>query len=83
MKTLTVREFRNNMAASLDRVDAGERILVHRNHRLYTIVPVTDNELDVSSELMAKIEEARREISEGHFVVCNTHEELTDLLDSL
>lgn len=50
---------------------------------MYTIVPVTDNELDVSSELMAKIEEARREISEGHFVVCNTHEELTDLLDSL
>ena len=40
------------MAASLDRVDAGERILLHRNHRLYTIVPVQNEDLDISPELM-------------------------------
>jgi len=71
------------MAASLDRVDAGERILVHRNHRLYTIVPVQNNELEVSPELMAKIEEARKEINEGKFTACSNHKELVDFLDSL
>ncbi len=83
METLTVREFRNNMAASLDRVDAGERILLHRNHRLYTIVPVQNEDLDISPELMAKIEQARMEIREGKGTTVSTHEELSAFLDSL
>lgn len=65
MTQLTVRDFRSNMAASLDRVDAGEQIFIRRKKQLYTIVPVEDNELGITPELAAKIDKARKEFREG------------------
>ena len=61
MNTMTVRDFRTNLSANFDRVDAGERILVRRRNRVYTIVPVEDDDLTITPELQAKIDKARQE----------------------
>ena len=65
MTTLTVRDFRSNLAASLDRVDRGEQILVRRGNKIYTIVVVEDGELEISPQLAEKIDMARQEYRNG------------------
>lgn len=41
MDTLTVSSFRTNMADAFNRVDVGQRVLIRRKNRYYTIIPVT------------------------------------------
>lgn len=65
MTALTMRDFRSNLASSFDRVDGGERIYIRRNSRLYTIVPVDDDDLEITPALAAKIEKARQEHRDG------------------
>ena len=65
MTQLTVRDFRSQMARSFDRVDAGERVFIRRKNQLYTIVPVSEDDLTITPELAAKIEKARQEYHEG------------------
>ena len=83
METITTRDFRTNMASIFNRVDAGERILVRRNSRMYTVIPVQYDDLTVSEELMERIECARKEIREGKSVVCKTENDLKDFLEAL
>lgn len=83
MNTMTVRDFRTNLSANFDRVDAGERILVRRRNRVYTIVQVEDDDLTVTPELQAKIDKARQEYKEGKTTTVRTHEELDAFLESL
>ena len=65
MTTLTIRDFRSNLAASLDRVDKGEQIMVRRGKKIYTIVVVEDGELAITPQLAAKIDKARQDYREG------------------
>lgn len=65
MTALTMRDFRSNLATSFDRVDKGERIYIRRNRKLYTIVSVEDDDLEITPTLAAKIEQARKEHREG------------------
>lgn len=83
MTSITAREFRSKMASTFNRIDAGEQILVKRNNRMYTIVLVEDDDLKISQELWARIEEGRRQIAEGDCVVCNNQEELKAYFESL
>ena len=83
MNTMTVRDFRTNLSANFDRVDAGERILVRRRNRVYTIVAVEDHDLTITPELQAKIDKARQEYKEGKTTTIRTHEELDAFLESL
>ena len=83
MDTMTVRDFRTNLAANFDRVDAGERILVRRRNRVYTIVPVEDDDLTITPELQAKIDKARKEYKEGKTTTVRTHEQQDAFLESL
>lgn len=83
MNTMTVRDFRTNLSANFDRVDAGERILVRRRNRVYTIVPVEDDDLTITPELQAKIDKARQAYKEGKTTTVRTHEELDAFLESL
>lgn len=83
MNTMTVRDFRSNLSASLNRVDAGERILVRRGYKLYTVIPVEEDELTITPELQAKIDKARQEYREGKTISIRSHEELDAFFDSL
>lgn len=65
MTTLTIRDFRSNLAASFDLVDKGESVLVRRRGKVYTIVVVEDNELEITPQLAKRIEKAREEYRIG------------------
>ena len=65
MTTLTIRDFRSNLAASLDLVDRGESVMVRRRGRVYTIIAVEDDELEITPQLAEKIEKAREEYRAG------------------
>ena len=65
MTTLSIRDFRSKLAASFDLVDKGESVLVRRRGKLYTIVIVEDNELEITPQLAEKIEKARQEYRDG------------------
>ena len=83
MTTLTVRDFRSQMATSFDRVDAGEKVFIRRKKQLYTIVPVEDDEMEITPALAEKIEKARQEYREGKGVALKTREDIEKWFDSL
>jgi len=83
MAHLTVRDFRNQMASSFDRVDAGEHVFIRRKNQLYTIVPVSEDDLAITPELAAKIEKARQEYREGKTISLKTHEDVERYFESM
>ena len=83
MNTITVRDFRTNLSANFDRVDAGERILVRRRNRVYTIVPVEDDDLTITPELQAKIDKARQEYKEAKTLHFESAEAVQKWMDEL
>lgn len=76
MTQLSVRDFRSQMAHSLDRVDAGEQVFIRRKNQLYTIIPVHDDELTITPELATKIEKARQEFRDGKTISLKSHEDV-------
>ena len=84
MTTLTISDFRNNMASSFDRVDAGEFVFINRGkQKTYAIIPVEDDDLAITPELAAKIEKARQEFREGKGIALSSHEDIDRYLDSM
>ncbi|MGM9759176.1 MAG: hypothetical protein ACI30I_03560 [Parabacteroides sp.] len=82
METLTIKDFRNNMASSFNIVDAGGSVYIRRKNRTYAVVLV-DDDLTISSSLQAKIDQARQNYREGKCITVKTHKELDAYLDSL
>lgn len=83
METLTIRDFRNNMASSLNIVDAGGSVYIRRRNKTYAVVLVDEDDLSISPALQAKIDQARQNFRDGKCVTVKTHEELDAYLDSL
>lgn len=83
MEALSVTDYRNNLAASFARADNGERVLIRRKNQIYALVSVGREDLMITPELQARIDEAERNCREGHCVVCDTHEDIDRYLDSL
>ena len=81
--TLTLKDFRSQMASSFDRADAGERVLIRRRRQLYAIVPVKEDESEITPALAKKIAKARKDMVEGKCVSLRTHEEIGKFFDSL
>ena len=48
MEVLSVSDYRNNLAASFDRADEGERVLIRRKNSLYALVSVGREDLSLS-----------------------------------
>ena len=71
------------MASSFDRVDAGEHVFIRRKNQLYTIVPVSEDDLAITPELAAKIEKARQEYREGKTISLKTHEDVERYFESM
>ena len=66
MTALSLSDFRNNMASSLDRVDAGEFVFINRGtKKRYAIILMDDDDLSITPQMAAKIEKARREYKDG------------------
>ncbi|KAB6260333.1 hypothetical protein GA257_27265 [Bacteroides xylanisolvens] len=43
MEALSVREYRNNLAASFTKADNGEQVLIRRKNEIYALVKVWGN----------------------------------------
>ena len=85
MNTLTVADFRNQLAKYFDLVLAGEKVFIRRKNKLFTIIPVDDGEVDVTMtpELEEKIEKARTEYREGKTISLVSHEDVDRYFDSM
>ncbi|MDY5812905.1 MAG: hypothetical protein SPJ97_00020, partial [Bacteroides sp.] len=80
----TTREFRENQALILDKVDAGESIIIHRGVRKsYMIIPIHEEDYTISEEFREKILKAREDYKAGKGVTCKTLEQSMSLLESL
>ena len=84
MITVSAREFRGNQASIFDKADLGEKVIIRRGKKqAYTLVPVYDEDLDITPALQAKIDKARQEYREGKTTTIRSHEELDAFFESL
>lgn len=65
MEPLSVRDYRNNLAASFARADQGECVLIRRKNNIYALVSVGRRDLMITPEMEERINEARNELREG------------------
>lgn len=80
----TTREFREKQALILDKVDAGEDIIIHRGiKKSYMLVPVHKEDYTISKEFREKIAKAREDYKAGKGITCKTIEQSMSLLESL
>lgn len=83
MEALSVKEYRNNLAASFTKADRGERVLIRRRKEIYALVKVGREDLMITPELQKRIDEVHLAYREGKCVACSSKEEVKALLDSL
>ena len=57
MKALSVSDYRKNLAASFDRADEGERVLIRRKNSLYVLVNVGREESTLSPSQNRQVDE--------------------------
>lgn len=83
MEALSVREYRNNLAASFTKADNGEQVLIRRKNEIYALVKVGREDLMITPELQARIDKAREEIESGKCVTLKSSEDIDAYFDSL
>ena len=83
MRALSVRENRNNQAASITRADNGEHILISRKNEIYALMKGGREDVKITPELQARIEKAREEIKSGKCVTLKSSEVIDAYFDSL
>lgn len=83
MEVLSVRDYRNNLAAYFARADKGERVLIRRKNSVYALVNVGKGDLAITPQLQQRIEEAEKSCREGRCVTCRTGEEIEAYIDSM
>lgn len=57
MEILSVKDFRNNLAASFDRAAAGEQVLIRRKNSLYALVCLGQEDVTLSPKKEREIDE--------------------------
>jgi antitoxin (DNA-binding transcriptional repressor) of toxin-antitoxin stability system len=83
MEALSVREYRNNLAASFTKADNGEQVLIRRKNEIYALVKVGREDLMITPELQARIDKAREEIKSGKCATLKSSEDIDAYFDSL
>lgn len=83
MEALTVREYRNSLAASFDRAEKGEEVLIRRKKDIYALVKLGREDLMITPELQARIDKAREEIKAGKCTTLGSQEDIDAYFDSL
>ncbi|MDE6416453.1 MAG: hypothetical protein K2K68_05445 [Duncaniella sp.] len=83
MEALSVRDYRNNLAASFTKADNGEPVLIRRRNQIYALVSVGREDLIIGPKLQARINEAETACREGRCITCSTKEDIENFLNSL
>lgn len=82
MTSISVRDFRSQLASSLNRVDAGERIVIHRNNRFYAIIPVDIETVTPRERTLSAIRETKSGKSAGKLNMDSFEDFLSSIDDS-
>ena len=83
MEALSVREYRNNLAASFTKADNGEQVLIRRKNEIYALVKVGREDLMITPELQARIALGGLYIKSGKCVTLKSSEDIDAYFDSL
>lgn len=84
MLIISSREFRENQAEYMDRVDNGEQIIVQRGkNKAYSITPVTEDDLYFTPKMVARIKQSIEQVNEGKGITIKTQDGLKSFLDAL
>ncbi len=62
MEALSVSDYRNNLAASFDRADEGEKVFIRRKNSLYALVSVSWEELNISPRQQKQVDEFKKSL---------------------
>lgn len=62
MEVLSVRDYRNNLAASFDRAAEGDRVLIRRKNSLYALVCVGNEDISLSPQQQRRVDEMAKSI---------------------
>ena len=83
MEALSVRDYRNNLAASFDRANKGETVIIRRRGQLFALTSLGNENVGISPKLQKRIDEAREAYMKGEIISCKTAKDLTNYLASL
>ena len=83
METLSVRDYRNNLAASFAKADEGESVFIKRKNQIYALVHVGQANLMITPEMQHSISEAREEFRNGKTRHFNNAASMQQWLDEL
>lgn len=84
MTVISIRDFRSNQGKYLGLAANGESVILTSRAGSFKIVPVSEDDSLISKkEFFARIDEARRDISEGKGVEINSKEALASLLENI
>lgn len=56
MEVLSVRDYRNNLAASFDRAAEGERVIIRRKNSLFALVNIGSEDISLSQRQQQEID---------------------------
>ena len=83
METLSVRDYRNNLAAYFEKADEGNPVIIRRKNKLYALTSIGKEDLMLTPELQKRIDEAREAYRVGNVVSVKSKKDLHSFLDSL
>lgn len=83
MEVLSVRDYRNNLAAYFEKADDGTPVLIRRKNKIYALTSVGDEDLMITPDLQKRIDEAREAFKNGDVVSLKSKEDLHSFLESL
>jgi len=84
MLIISSREFRENQASYLNKVDEGEQIIVQRGkNKAYKLTPVKDEDIYFTPQMIKRLKESIQQAKEGQLTTVNDAKELKDLLGGL
>ena len=82
MTTVSIRDFRSNMADIFNRVDNNEKVVIRRRNKLYSIVEIKEENI-ITPELQLSIDKARKELAEGKTMHFESAAEAQKWMESL
>ena len=62
MDVLSVRDYRNNLAASFDRAADGEQVIIRRKNTLYALVSIGNENLGLTAQQQRQIDDMANSI---------------------
>lgn len=60
METLTVREFRSNLAEAFTKADNGEPVIIRRKREIYALVKIGKENVTLTPEMQQRIAEVTK-----------------------